>query len=64
VLAKMRRTCQRPLAAGRINLKEAFMVGLALSVFGIGLALVMDWLFKYASVYMLAAMILVIIGVG
>ncbi len=43
--ARMRRTCSRPLAAGKIDPTEALMVGLALSVLGVGLAFAMDTLF-------------------
>lgn len=42
---KMRRTQNRPLAAGKIDPHEAFGVGLALSAFGVGLALVMNALY-------------------
>lgn len=40
--AKMQRTSKRPLAAGKIAPREAFWVGLALSLIGVGLALAMD----------------------
>lgn len=43
--AKMRRTQGRPLASGKILPDEALRVGLALSVFGVGLAVVMDPLY-------------------
>ena len=43
--ARMCRTKKRPLAAGKIDPREAFWVGLALSVFGVGLAFVMNVLF-------------------
>lgn len=40
--AKMGRTHKRPLASGMIKPAEALRVGLALSAFGVGLAVVMD----------------------
>lgn len=43
--SKMGRTKKRPLAAGKINPREAFWVGLVLSLFGVGLAVVMDPLY-------------------
>lgn len=43
--ARMQRTKTRPLAAGKIDPREAFWVGLALSAFGVGLALVMSPLY-------------------
>ena len=43
--AKMERTRKRPLAAGKINPREAFWVGLLLSLFGVGLAVVIDALY-------------------
>jgi protoheme IX farnesyltransferase len=43
--ARMRRTQRRPLAAGTIKPREALLVGLALSFFGVGLAVVIDALF-------------------
>lgn len=43
--AKMWRTRNRPLAAGKIDPTEALRVGLGLSVFGVGLAASMDALF-------------------
>jgi heme o synthase len=43
--ARMCRTQKRPLASGRVDPKEALMVGLALSVLGVGLAAAMDLLF-------------------
>lgn len=43
--SKMERTKKRPLAAGKINPHEAFWVGLALSLFGVGLAVAMDPLY-------------------
>jgi len=42
---KMNRTNKRPLAAGKIAPREAFWVGLVLSLIGVGLAIVMDPLF-------------------
>lgn len=43
--AKMQRTNKRPLAAGKIAPREAFWMGLVLSLIGVGLAVVMDPLF-------------------
>ena len=43
--AKMGRTQKRPLASGAIEAREALLVGLILSGFGVGLALAMDLLF-------------------
>jgi protoheme IX farnesyltransferase len=43
--AKMHRTNKRPLAAGKIAPREAFWMGLVLSLIGVGLAVVMDPLF-------------------
>ncbi|MBN2548879.1 MAG: UbiA family prenyltransferase [Anaerolineales bacterium] len=43
--ARMGRTHKRPLASGKIDPTEALWVGLALSVFGVGLAASMDALF-------------------
>ena len=43
--AKMGRTKNRPLASGKIDPGEALSVGLALSVLGVGLALVMNALY-------------------
>ena len=43
--AKMGRTQKRPLASGKISPTEALQVGLALSVFGVGLAVIMDPLY-------------------
>lgn len=43
--AKMGRTQKRPLASGKISPNEALRVGLALSVFGVGLAVIMDPLY-------------------
>ena len=42
---KMNRTNKRPLAAGKIAPREAFWVGLVLSLIGVGLAIVTDLLF-------------------
>jgi len=43
--AKMGRTQQRPLAAGKIDPPEAFWVGLVLSLLGVGLAVSLDLLY-------------------
>ena len=43
--ARMGRTSRRPLAAGKINPKEALWVGLTLSAAGVGLAMAMDVLY-------------------
>ena len=43
--ARMGRTSKRPLASGKINPREALIVGLIISAFGVGLALSMDMLF-------------------
>ncbi len=43
--AKMRRTKDRPLAAGKIDPREALWLGLTLSAFGVGLALAMNALY-------------------
>ncbi len=43
--ARMNRTHKRPLASGKINPDEAFRVGLALSLLGVGLALSIDLLY-------------------
>ncbi len=43
--AKMGRTAKRPLPAGLIEPREALMVGLAISALGVGIALVMDFLY-------------------
>lgn len=43
--AKMRRTCNRPLAAGKIPAAEALKLGLALSIIGVALAVSLDWLY-------------------
>lgn len=45
--SKMRRTKNRPLAAGKINPHEAFWVGLVLSLLGVGLAVAMDALYGF-----------------
>jgi protoheme IX farnesyltransferase len=43
--AKMDRTCWRPLPSGEINPREAFVFGVILSILGVGLGLVIDYLF-------------------
>lgn len=43
--ARMNRTQKRPLASGQIDPGEAFLVGLALSLLGVGLALAIDLLY-------------------
>jgi protoheme IX farnesyltransferase len=43
--SKMGRTKNRPLAAGKINPREAFWVGMVLALFGVGLAIAIDTLF-------------------
>ena len=43
--AKMRRTCNRPLASGKIQPAEALKLGLALSLIGVVLAVSLDWLY-------------------
>lgn len=43
--AKMQRTKKRSLASGKISPREAFWVGLVLSLFGVGLAIALDALF-------------------
>ena len=43
--SKMGRTKKRPLAAGKIDPREAFGVGLVLSLLGVGLAVAMDALY-------------------
>jgi protoheme IX farnesyltransferase len=43
--ARMNRTQKRPLASGQIDPGEAFWVGLALSLLGVGLALAIDLLY-------------------
>jgi heme O synthase-like polyprenyltransferase len=41
----MQRTCQRPLPAGRISVREALVLGLVLSVAGAG------WAFALSTFY-------------
>jgi protoheme IX farnesyltransferase len=43
--AKMKRTCWRPLPAGKITPREALLLGLALSALGVAWALAMDALY-------------------
>ena len=43
--ARMGRTCERPLPAGEISSREAFALGLTLSVVGVGWALLMNPLY-------------------
>lgn len=43
--AKMRRTCNRPLASGKIQPAEALKLGLTLSLIGVVLAVSLDWLY-------------------
>lgn len=43
--AKMTRTRNRPLAAGKISAREVLLLGLVLSVLGVGLAVWIDFLF-------------------
>lgn len=43
--AKMRRTCNRPLASRKIQPAEALKLGLALSLIGVALAVSLDWLY-------------------
>lgn len=43
--AKMKRTCTRPLASGRVHPAEAFRLGLVLSLLGVGTAVVMSPLY-------------------
>jgi len=43
--AKMRRTCNRPLASGKIQPAEAMKLGLTLSLIGVVLAVSLDWLY-------------------
>jgi protoheme IX farnesyltransferase len=45
--AKMRRTCQRPLPAGKVKVEEAFILGVTLSLVGLGLAFAMSPLFGW-----------------
>ena len=43
--AKMNRTCHRPLPAGKVGVREAFLLGLILSVLGVGWAFVLSPLY-------------------
>ncbi len=43
--ARMKRTCNRPLAAGQVPPEEALRLGLALSVLGVGLAVLISPLY-------------------
>ncbi|HSM23608.1 MAG TPA: UbiA family prenyltransferase [Anaerolineaceae bacterium] len=43
--AKMKRTCYRPLASGQVSSKEAFNLGLILSILGVGLGIMIDPLY-------------------
>jgi protoheme IX farnesyltransferase len=43
--AVMKRTCWRPLPAGQVRVREAILLGLALSALGVGWALVMEPLY-------------------
>lgn len=43
--SRMRRTQKRPLATGEINPREALIVGLAISAFGVAVAMMMDPLY-------------------
>jgi len=43
--AKMRRTCNRPLPAGKVKSREAFILGLVLSILGVG------WAFATGLIY-------------
>ncbi|HGY54206.1 MAG TPA: protoheme IX farnesyltransferase [Caldithrix abyssi] len=45
--AKMKRTAQRPLPAGKLSVQEALTVGLLLSSFGMGLAFALSELFGW-----------------
>ena len=45
--AKMGRTCQRPLPSGKVKVKEALVLGVALSLVGLGLAFSMSYLFGW-----------------
>jgi len=40
--ARMERTCWRPLPTGRVHPREAFLLGMGLSVLGVGWALAMN----------------------
>lgn len=42
---KMKRTCFRPLASGRVSSREALLLGLVLSILGVGIGLLMDPLY-------------------
>jgi protoheme IX farnesyltransferase len=43
--SQMKRTCWRPLPAGKVTPGEALLLGLALAVSGVAWALAMDWLY-------------------
>jgi len=43
--AKMKRTCYRPLATGIVSPREVFLLGLILSIIGVGLAFIIDNLY-------------------
>ena len=43
--AKMKRTHKRPIASGELSTQEVFYVGMAISIIGIGLAVLMDPLY-------------------
>ena len=43
--AKMKRTCTRPLAAGKVSPQEALRLGLTLSTLGVGMAVAMNLLY-------------------
>jgi len=45
--AKMGRTCQRPLPSGKVKVEEAFFLGAALSLAGLGLAFSMSPMFGW-----------------
>ncbi len=45
--AKMKRTCFRPLASGEVSSKEALVLGVILSIVGVGLSLIMDPLYGF-----------------
>ncbi len=45
--AMMRRTCKRPLPAGKVKVEEAFILGVGLSLVGLGLAFAMSPLFGW-----------------
>jgi len=42
---KMKRTCFRPLASGRVSSREALLLGLVLSILGVGIGFLMDPLY-------------------